>query len=140
MRLVMDQIILRDMTADDIEDHIYWHTIETHIGSVTAYFIDTDYNWTRNKIYCTVGIDLCDTTSWCKGYGTQALKCFIHYLLNQGFNTIHTQTWSGNKGMIALATKLGFLECNRKPQAFHVRGASYDSLTFKLNVSYFLTL
>ena len=50
---------------------------------------------------------------------------------------IYTETWSGNYPMIAMAEKIGFEECNRKRNIQVVRGNSYDSLTFKLNINKF---
>lgn len=199
MRLINEKVILRNMIESDIEDDIYWNTVETewqkwdapwehennppfdakkyrekelkfleklknspdkvrlnfeicinnhtetHIGSVNVYFIDEHYNWIKKNAIkgikkCTLGIDICHTAAWHKDYGTAALKLFITHLLQQGFEEIYTQTWSGNKSMIALATKLGFHECHRTPHEFQVKGQPYDGLTFNLNLAHFNNL
>lgn len=61
-------------------------------------------------------------------------KLLIDYLRSNGVKDIYTQTWSGNLRVIGLATKIGFEECNRNLNERFVRGASYDGLTFKLNI------
>jgi len=106
---------------------------QKHIGWCNAYRIDENYQYTREEGFCTIGIGLPDLASRRKGYATAAWILFIHYFINHGIKDIHTQTWSGNKRVIGLMTKLGFEECHREKDFKVINGQSYDSLTFKLN-------
>ena len=107
-----------------------------HIGFVSSYFIDDDYEYisysSDKKKYRTIGIDICNKNYRGKGLGELALKAFINYYINLGINEIYTQTWSGNIRMIKLATKLGFKECSRKVNTRIVNDKDYDALTFVL--------
>lgn len=126
-----------------------WHfEVDTldgcHIGSVNAYCIDEHYDWVRSTegregetFYNTLGLDISDSRYWGRGLGTQALTAFIQYQLDNGYRNICLQTWSGNERMIHVAEKLGFAECNREVGFRHVRGGTYDGLTFRLDVEAF---
>lgn len=104
---------------------------ETHIGWVNAYDIDGNYFYTSKGGMTTIGINIpCDIARE-KGLGTSALLLFIEYLRKNGINEIYTQTWSGNKRMIHLAEKIGFVECNRNEGSRIVNGQLFDGLTFK---------
>lgn len=111
-----------------------------HIGGVNSYLIDEEYNWkpaSQGGCLHTLGIDICESSYWYKGYGTQAFAAFINYHISSGVTDIYTQTWSGNYPMIAMAEKIGFEECNRVTNSRIVRGNSFDGLTFKLNIKKF---
>lgn len=115
-----------------------------HIGSVNAYCLDENLDWKalepgedRMAQRWAVGIDICESAYWSGGWGARALTGYIHYHLKEGYTDLYTQTWSGNLRMIALAQKLGFRECKRKPGIRQVRGGTYDGLTFKLDVEAF---
>lgn len=108
-----------------------------HVGWVTSYMIDENYEWVGKAkegqtVYRTVGIDLCESDSWGKGVGTNALQSFVNYLFSKDADAIYTQTWSGNTRMIRLAEKLGFTECSRYVDKREVNGKKYDALTFRL--------
>ena len=110
-----------------------------HIGWVSAYMIDENYEWIAfdsiqdgQTVYRAVGIDICDPAAWGKGIGTKALRAFMDYYFRNGFDTLYTQTWSGNTRMIRCAEKLGFVECNRNVGTRQVEGKTYDGLTFRL--------
>lgn len=111
-----------------------------HIGSVSAYCLDENFEWRRlsteedrRKARWAVGIEINESSYWSEGWGTQALTAWVKYHLEDGYTDLCTQTWSGNVRMIALAEKLGFRECRRKVGIRHVRGGVYDGLTFRLN-------
>jgi len=111
-----------------------------HIGSVNSYLNDKEYNWkpaSEGGCLHTIGIDICESSYWHKGYGTQAFTAFIKYHFSRGIMDIYTETWSGNYPMISLAEKVGFEEYNRVKNSQIVRGNSYDGITFKLNVKKF---
>lgn len=111
-----------------------------HIGSVSAYCIDENCECRklspgedRRKARWAVGIEINESSRWSMGWGTQALTAWVRYYLEAGYTDLYAQTWSGNLRMIALAEKLGFRECRRKPGIRLVRGGVYGGLTFRLD-------
>lgn len=115
-----------------------------HIGMVTSYAIGEDYQWLSwqdahqsGKFRHTLGIEICDSRFWGRGLGTQALAAFCKHFLDHGINELFLQTWSGNIRMIRSAQKLGFVECNRFVRNRQIRGGTYDSLTFRLDLDRF---
>lgn len=194
VELKNDLIILRDFIQSDIEDRLYWETIEnewqlwdapweheekeenelkrdleryknkmllwatkqmsesdlrtgfqicinddtrTYIGWCNSYNINENFEIIQTKGYCAIGINIPVMTARGKGFAASALVMFIHYLIKNGENEIYTQTWSGNKPMIGIASKIGFEECRRKSNIHKVRGEIFDDLTFKLNMEKF---
>lgn len=110
-----------------------------HIGWVSSYLIDEAYEWISageiqngQKIYRAVGIDICESDVWGNGIGTNALRAFLDYYFENGYDELYTQTWSGNARMLRSAEKLGFAVCNCNVGTREVRGKKYDGLTFKL--------
>lgn len=110
-----------------------------HIGWVSSYMIDEHFEWIAfdsiregQAVHRAIGIDICESDVWNKGIGTNALRAFIEYYFRNGFDTLYTQTWSGNSRMIRCAQKLGFVECDRRPGLREVDGKKYDALTFRL--------
>lgn len=113
-----------------------------HIGSVNSYLIDENYDWIRTvitdqKVFYTLGIEICDSRFWGRGLGTQALTAFIRYHLEKGNTDLCLQTWSGNERMVRTARRLGFAVCHREEGTRQVRGGVYDGLTFRLDVDAF---
>ncbi len=115
-----------------------------HIGSVSAYLIDEQFQWVAKKdlksgqkFFYALGIEVNEASYWCKGFGTQALAAYIRYFLDNGQSELYLQTWSGNFRMLRCAEKLGFMECNRIAGLRIVRGEKYDGLTYRLNVKKF---
>ena len=108
-----------------------------HIGWVSSYHIDENYEWTGEikdgqTVYRAIGIDICEPNAWGRGVGTNALRAFMNYYFENGMDELYTQTWSGNLRMIRCAEKLDFVECNRNIGIREVNGQKYDGLTFKL--------
>lgn len=107
-----------------------------HIGWVSSYPIDENYKWigeTKNgrTVHRAIGIDICEPDMWGRGIGTNALRAFMNYYLDNGADELYTQTWSGNVRMLRCAEKLGFKECNRNVGIREVDGWKYDGVTFK---------
>ncbi|MCD8314431.1 MAG: GNAT family N-acetyltransferase [Firmicutes bacterium] len=107
-----------------------------HIGWVSSYLIDENYEWTGEPeegqiFYRTIGIDICESDVWSKGIGTNALRAFMNYYFENGADALYTQTWSGNVRMLRCAEKLGFVECDRNVGIREVCGEKYDGLTFR---------
>ena len=58
-----------------------------HIGGVNSYLNDIEYNWkpaSQGGCLHTLGIDICESAYWYKGYGTQAFTAFIDYHFSKG--------------------------------------------------------
>lgn len=111
--------------------------LETHIGWCNVYKIDSNFKYTAEGGNYAIGIDIPEEKVRRNGYGIAAWKLLIDYLISNDIKNIYTQTWSGNTRLIGLANKIGFEECNRNINERFVRGASYDGLTFKLNIAKF---
>ena len=110
-----------------------------HIGWVSSYCIDENYEFVGKikdgqKVYRTIGVDICEPDLWGKGIGTNALHAFMNYCFDDGVDELYTQTWSGNVRMIHCAQKLGFVECDRNVGTREVDG-QYDGLTFRVQKS-----
>lgn len=133
------------MPREDPRWHLELDTADgIHIGSVSCYLIDENWNWisARNvlpgqKTYKTLGIEINDSCYWNQGLGKQALTAWICYHLGNGIREICLQTWSGNVRMIKCAEKLGFHICHREVGNRQVRGGIYDGLTFRLDLDKF---
>lgn len=115
-----------------------------HIGMVSSYAIDENFKWMswkdaheKGKFFHTIGIDICDSCFWGKGFGTQAIAAFSKHFLDNGIREICLQTWSGNIRMIRSAQRIGFVECDRIIGNRQIRGGTYDSLTFRLDLDRF---
>ena len=57
-----------------------------HLGKVSSYQIDKNWKYLdedeyHNGIGPALGIGICESTFWSKGYGSQALAAFVRYLL-----------------------------------------------------------
>lgn len=113
-----------------------------HLGRINSYALDDQYQHMRwpdsgNDFIVAIGIDICDSRFWNRGYGRQAIAGFIQHFEAHGFSRICTQTWSGNHRMISCAQRLGFVECKRTRGDRYIRDEVYDSLTFRLDLDRF---
>ena len=115
-----------------------------HIGTLSCYPTGADYRHLRwkdireqDEFWYTLGIVICESKLWSKGLGTQALCAFCQYFLNHGKGNLRLQTWSGNARMVHCAEKVGFVEINRIIGNRHIRGNTYDGLTFQLDLGRF---
>lgn len=100
-----------------------------HVGWVSRYF-DLEYIENVEQIPA-IGIDIPEKDIYNKGVGTEALKKFIEYLKNAGYEHFYIQTWSGNARMLHLAEKLGFSIFCVKKNHRTVNGNMYDAVTLK---------
>lgn len=132
---------LYESVKDRTDDTVRWKfEIEwkgRHIGWVSCYDIDENYEWVGKPeegqtVYNAIGADICESDLYGRGLGTKALRAFINYYFDRGVNELYTQTWSGNLRMIRCAEKLGFVECDRDVGEREVNGQKYDGLTFRL--------
>ena len=102
----------------------------SHIGFCNVYTIGKNYEPTEKEIDYCIGIDIPEKKYRKNGYGKDAFQLYINYLNEQGIRDVYTQTWSGNKAMIALAQSLSFSLCQRKNDVYQKDGVSYDYMTF----------
>lgn len=133
-----------EMPRHDFRNFFEVDAFGNHIGMVSSYATAADFrhiSWEEAKetgeYWHTLGIVICDSNLWCKGFGTQALAAFCKYYLNNGKSNLRLQTWSGNERMVRCAEKLGFVEVNRFIGNRHIRGGLYDGLTFQLDLDRF---
>lgn len=98
------------------------------LGEVNWYWKSEATNWLE------VGVVLFNEGNWGKGWGYQALRLWIAeiFRLKPALVRIGLTTWSGNKGMIRLAEKLGMQQeaCYRKARILD--GKYYDSISYGL--------
>ena len=105
---------------------------DTHIGWVSSYDIDDNFEYSQDGKHLAIGIDISPKEHRGLGYGKEALQLFIDYFKTKGYKDLFIQTWSGNLRMAALANSLGFLEAHRKKDFRILDGLYYDALTFQL--------
>jgi putative hydrolase of HD superfamily len=101
-------------------------TSDDVLGTVSHYWISEETNW------LAIGISIWNPHNWNKGFGYEALGLWCAYLFENEtkLTRLDARTWSGNKGMIRLAEKLGF-SCEavfRKARI--VDGQYYDGLGY----------
>ena len=96
------------------------------IGQVSRYWISEETHW------LAAGIVIYDPAQWGRGYGYDALGLWTDYLFRTlpQIVRLDLQKWSGNQGMMALATKLGYQLEGRFRNARIVQGEYYDSLGY----------
>lgn len=107
-------LVVVDRETDTLRGHAtwYWQSEETH--------------------WLSIGIGLYDPGLWGKGYGYEALGLWGEYLFRAmpELARLDLRTWSGNIGMMRLATKLGFREEARFRKARIVDGVYYDGMGY----------
>ncbi|MDX2140790.1 MAG: GNAT family protein [Chloroflexota bacterium] len=96
------------------------------IGQVSRYWLSEETQW------LAAGIVIYDPALWGKGYGTSALRLWTDYLFAAfpAIVRLDLQTWSGNAGMMRLATKLGYRLEGQFRKARIVAGDYYDSMCY----------
>lgn len=177
MEIKGKQVILQMMTHQDIEDSIYWftvdkewmnwdapwekddsfdandyrkrkeHLIETrdlndfeprleiyynglHIGWISRYFINQDFEYDSNGSDIAIGIVIVDPKYRNIGLGYDAYTAYMDFIKSKGYTRVYTQTWSGNIPMVNLAHKTGFHLINRVKDCRMVDGVLYDAVTY----------
>ncbi|MDQ2741318.1 MAG: GNAT family N-acetyltransferase [Chloroflexota bacterium] len=101
------------------------HT-DAFMGIVTWYWESKETYWPG------LGIVIFDQANWGRGIGYQALGLWTDFL----FRNLHEvtrldlRTWSGNRGMMRLAEKLGYVEEARFRRARIVGNEYYDGLGY----------
>ena len=109
---------------------------DRHIGFVSAYPFEQSSDYISvpgSPETIAVGIEICEPAFRNRGYGTDALRAWIHYCLEQSPSDIYLETWSGNTGMIRCAEKCGFMLYERQPEKHMVDDHPVDVLIYRLN-------
>ncbi|MEH6459266.1 GNAT family N-acetyltransferase [Chitinimonas sp. JJ19] len=96
------------------------------IGEVSRYWQSEESHW------LSVGLVLYDPAHWGQGLGQIALQGWCSYLFAAMpvLARLDLRTWSGNEGMMRLATKVGFVEEARFRRARVVDGQYYDGMAY----------
>lgn len=93
------------------------------VGTVTWYWESEETDWRR------LGIVLWDETVWGQGLGSEALTLWTDYLFaSTDALRLDLATYSGNPGMIALATRVGYVEEARMRRARRWAGGVHDAV------------
>ena len=79
-----------------------------------------------------VGIEICESSFWNKGYGTEALKVWIDHCFQLGFKEVYIETWSGNNRMIRCAEKCGFKLIGKIMGTHTVGEMQVDSMLYRV--------
>jgi len=115
-----DKHVLKNkkLIADKRTDHI--------IGAVNWYWKSEETLWME------IGIVIFNENYWGKGIGDKAFKQWIQevFTTNPDIIRLGLSTWSGNKRMIRLAEKLGFLREAVYRKARIVDHQYYDSISY----------
>lgn len=101
-----------------------------HIGWINCYHLDEK----AKRAY--VGICLPEEETWGRGYGTEAVRLLLDYLLGEmGLEEVRTATWTGNTRMRRCAEKGGFREIERVPHRaeYSVRGEPLERIEFAIS-------
>lgn len=141
---------MRHIISELTEDAIRWRfEIEAdgrHIGMVSSYFLDENFeptpwksidqskNAEENRSVRGLGIEICEMDFWGRGIGGKALTAFMEYYRSLGERRFLLETWSGNARMLGCARKLGFVEVKRQKGAYVVDGKAYDGLTLEKRI------
>ncbi len=98
-----------------------------HLGWVVFYFASGLASMPE------FGINIVEDEYWNRGLGTEAVSLWIDYLFGgYRLHRLGFSTWSGNKRMIAVGTRLGFVEEARIRQGCRVEGKYYDRIKMGL--------
>lgn len=98
-----------------------------HIGNISLQRID---HFARNAEYAIV---IGDKKAWGKGYGEEASALLLDHAFGAlGLERVYAGTFSRNKGMRALARKLGMKEEGLRRRAYFKNGALVDIVEFGL--------
>lgn len=116
------------LSADAVRWRFEIEADGVHAGWVSAY---DDLGYLENPDGLpAIGIDIPDVCRRGHGLGAQALRLFMCYWQQKGYQRLYTQTWLGNLPMLRLAQKLGFREYKRVREMRIVDGKRYDAITF----------
>ena len=133
---------MSDLVKEDLEGFVQSRKEifidDHHIGFVSMYPLDTsEYGEIlplaeKEEQKIAVGIEICESSSWNKGYGTEALKVWIDHCFQLGFKEVYMETWSGNNRMIRCAEKCGFKLIGKIMGTHTVGEMQVDSMLYRV--------
>ena len=94
---------------------------------------EVSWNWKSKETYwMEIGIVIFNDEFWNKGIGYIALNLWVSFIFNttSDINRLGISTWSGNKGMINLAIKLGMKKEAEYKNARIINGKYFDSVSY----------
>ena len=96
------------------------------LGEVSWYWKSEETKWLE------IGIVIFDDKNWGKGIGKKALKLWIEELFDtmQEIVRLGLTSWSGNKGMLHLAERIGMKKEAVYRKARIVNGQYFDSVSY----------
>lgn len=93
-----------------------------HVGNVMYYNID------RLRQEAELGITIGERQYWGQGYGTEAVRLLVEYLLGKmGLRRVHLKTLTWNRRAHRCFEKAGFAECGRAQRG----GGSFMLMEFR---------
>ncbi|GGE62774.1 GNAT family N-acetyltransferase [Priestia taiwanensis] len=105
------------------EDKIIIEANGEIIGIVTYYWEHEPSKWLE------VGIGIYNSAYWNGGYGTEALRLWVDYIMStKDIPRIGLTTWSGNERMMVVAEKVGMQVEGRMRHCREYNGKRYDSI------------
>lgn len=121
-----DQVLTRNFPEPRGTLVVADKTTSALIGRVNSYWESKETNW------LSIGIDLYDAALWGRGLGYEALGIWTDYVFSARpeLARLGLATWSGNRGMMRLAEKLGFKEEARFRKARIINGEFFDSMGY----------
>lgn len=85
-----------------------------HIGNIMYYNVDTLHQEAE------LGITIGDQRCWGRGYGTEAVRLLVQYLIGRlGLRRVHLKTLAWNHRARRCFQKAGFVECGRRERGGH---------------------
>ncbi|AHF06894.1 GNAT family N-acetyltransferase [Desulfitobacterium metallireducens] len=113
----------------DSDEHRYAITNLQHELIGTLGFREVNIPAQSATLFIVIG----DKNHWGQGYGTDALKTFLHFLFGQwNFHRLSLDTWDGNLRAIKAYEKLGFVLEGKLRDAHFVEGQYHDAVIFGL--------
>ena len=96
------------------------------IGMVSKSWVDEGTRWLE------IGIVIYNDQLWKKGIATTALAKWVDSIFSEteALEHIGMTTWSGNRAMMAVAEKLGFLKEGQIRKVRYYQGQYYDSMKY----------
>ncbi|MFT8321826.1 MAG: GNAT family protein [Bacillus sp. (in: firmicutes)] len=111
------------LQTKEIESRLIIEIDQIIVGTVSFYWEHKPSNWLE------MGIVIYDPVYWNGGYGTESLSMWTEYLFTHlPLVRVGLTIWSGNKGMIKVAEKLGMQEEGVLRKCRLYKGEYFDSI------------
>jgi RimJ/RimL family protein N-acetyltransferase len=122
-RYALEEQFEREARSDSIGRFMVETQNEIPIGLIS--FKST--SWQIRSV--VIGIFLGEKEYWGHGYGTEAVRIFLHHLFEQcNYRRVELETWTGNARAIRTYEKCGFQIEGRLRDGFYVDGQYQDRI------------